>query len=221
MQCCSSNCGTTTPAAIRSADIKKENTSGYSICEFKREPTSVQPAVAASQAAASTTAGAANTRPPTNHADCFEFSDTWSDPSDTDFSEHPAEKAKPTSWRRWWRFTWNSYPSDWLDHFSMHQHPTGKLHGYAGGRAVDPTTGAPHIQGWIDFGKREYNRPSILNLPKRVSWRKVIIGQGRRTLKQNPYDSNVESYVAWGTCIRHSDIRDIEHECLYGSANTS
>ena len=64
VQCWSSNCGTTAPAAIRSADIKRENTSGDSICGFKREPTAVQTAVAASKAAASTTAGAVNTRTP-------------------------------------------------------------------------------------------------------------------------------------------------------------
>ena len=131
-------------------------------------------------------------------------------------SKLPQKKRKHIARLRYWTFTWNNYPDAWLTFFSMHQHPTGRLHGYACGHAVAPTTGTPHIRGWIDFGKCNKARPSVLNLPKQIIWRNAM--RPGRTKDNYVFFSKerIESYVAWGTGIRHSDITDIEHEHLCG-----
>lgn len=142
--------------------------------------------------------GGGNTKPPTNLSNCSEMSNTQSDPSDPDFSEPPAKKAKTIPPARYWIFTWNNYPDNWLEHFSVHQHPEGRLHGYAGGKEVAPSTGTPHIQGWIDFGKDNKARPSTLKLPQQISWRNM-----RGSPEQNDiYCSKADSYVAWGACLK-------------------
>lgn len=142
--------------------------------------------------------GGGNTKPPTNLCSSSEMSNTWSDPSDPDFSEPPTKKARTISPARYWVFTWNNYPNDWVAHFSVHQAPAGKLHGYAGAPEVAPTTGTPHIQGWIDFDKDIKNRPSALKMPKELSWR-VMKGTERQN---HNYCSKEGDYIAWGTCLK-------------------
>lgn len=157
-----------------------------------------------------TVPGGGNTRPPTNLSDSSEMSVSESVPTDpevSDCSEPPTKKAKTVSPARYWIFTWNNYPENWLAHFSVHQAPHGKLAGYAGGEEVAPTTGTPHIQGWIDFGKDRKNRPSALKLPKQIRW-KTMRGEPHHN---HNYCSKEGKYVAWGTCLKAAPFTmDIE-----------
>lgn len=138
-----------------------------------------------------------NTKPPTNSSTSSEMSFPQNVPSDPDFSGSEPKKAKTIAPARYWIFTWNNYPDNWLCHFSVHQAPTGRLHGYAGGKEVAPSTGTPHIQGWIDFGKDNKSRPSTLKLPVQISWRTM---KGS-TAENHNYCSKSNDYVAWGTCL--------------------
>lgn len=75
-------------------------------------------------------------------------------------------------------FTWNNYPDDWADVIKTRvaavrpRYPHIK---WIGGEEVAPTTGTPHIQGYIEFSDKarggERVRPmSALGLPKEVHW---------------------------------------------------
>jgi len=121
-----------------------------------------------------------------------------SDPSDP-CSEPPAKQARMVPPSRRWIYTWNNYPDNWAVHFNVHEAPAGKLVGWMGEREIAPSTGTPHIQGWIDFGEGKKNRPSNLKMPKQISWRSM-----RGTPEQNyVYCSKEdEEFKAFGTAIR-------------------
>ena len=108
----------------------------------------------------------------------------------------PQNKIAP---QRRWIFTWNNYPDNWEAYFSIHRHPHGKLHGYMGEKEVAPTTGTPHIQGWIDFGEGCKGRPFTLQLPKQVSFRKM---KGSPQANFSYCSKEDQSYVCWGTCVK-------------------
>jgi len=57
----------------------------------------------------------------------------------------------------WWKFTWNNYPDDAIQ--ILHEYDT-LLAGWACGKEVAPTTGTPHLQGFLQF--RSKDRPSKL-----------------------------------------------------------
>lgn len=75
-------------------------------------------------------------------------------------------------------FTWNNYPDDWADVIKARVEAVrGKFPRirWIGGEEVAPTTGTPHIQGYIEFSDKarggERVRPmSALGLPKEVHW---------------------------------------------------
>lgn len=121
-----------------------------------------------------------------------------SDPSDP-CTEPPAKAARTIAPSRRWIFTWNNYPSDWESYFVVNQAPEGKLVGWMGEKEIAPTTGTPHIQGWIDFGEGNKYRPSSLKLPKQISWRSM-----RGTPEQNyAYCSKEDAdFTAWGSAKR-------------------
>jgi len=130
-----------------------------------------------------------------------------SDPSDPEVCEPPKKKAREIPPARYWCFTWLNYPEIWESHFSIHQHPVGRLCGYAGGRETCPTTGLPHIQGWIDFGKDKKARPSTLKLPKQIHW-ETMKGTPEENYK---YCSKAGDYIHWGTCMKAMPFKmDIE-----------
>jgi len=64
-------------------------------------------------------------------------------------------------------FTWNNYPEDWVETLETNF----RLFEWIGGEEVAPTTGTPHIQGYVEFDKKL--RPTSLGLPEQISWRKA------------------------------------------------
>ncbi len=147
--------------------------------------------------------GGGNTKPPTNPSTSSEMSLSQSDPSDPEVQEPPKKKSREIPPARYWIFTWLNYPANWESHFSVHQHPAGRLHGYAGGKETCPTTGTLHIQGWIDFGKDKKARPSTLKLPKQIHWA-VMKGTPEENYK---YCSKDGDYTQWGTCIKATPFK--------------
>lgn len=69
--------------------------------------------------------------------------------------------------KRTWVFTWNNYPDNWKDLF---ENTRDKLAGYVVGKEIAPTTGTPHLQGWVDFGRGKRGRWTQLKLPKEIHW---------------------------------------------------
>lgn len=123
-----------------------------------------------------------------------------SDPSDPlsggGSEEPPAKKQKTIAPQRRWIFTWNNYPEEWQAHFSVHQAPEGRLHGWMGEREIGKKTGTPHIQGWIDFGLNNKGRPFALKMAKQISWRKM---KGTPQQNFNYCSKEDPEFAAWGT----------------------
>lgn len=77
-----------------------------------------------------------------------------------------------------WMFTWNNYPADWAEVIRGRvdavktRFPRLK---WIGGEEIAPSTGTPHIQGYIEFmppgpGQQRVRPISALGLPKEVHW---------------------------------------------------
>lgn len=100
----------------------------------------------------------------------------------------PAPKPKKqVSPAKNWCFTWNNYPENWLDLIvPKFQH----LKGGIGGLEVCPTTGTPHVQGYIEFKSK--SRPFSLDLPKEIRWKAA-----RGSRKQNDQYCSKEGNVAF------------------------
>lgn len=68
-----------------------------------------------------------------------------------------------------WCFTWFGYPENWQDFFNERRDVIEK---FCAGEEICPTTGRPHIQGWLKLFKK--NRPvSFLQLPKAIHYEKM------------------------------------------------
>ena len=90
-----------------------------------------------------------------------------------------------------WCFTWHDYPHDWEERFIQLR---GKLIGYIIGEEVCPRTDRPHLQGWIDFGRKR-GRWSELKLPATIHW-----AAARGSPASNwEYCTKDDRAVVWGT----------------------
>jgi len=100
-----------------------------------------------------------------------------------------------------WGFTWNNYPEDWKE--VLVPKFQKRCIGYAMGMEVAPTTGTPHIQGFIEFKGKE--RPFSLELPKQIQWsatRKGTQGEIRERNARYCTKSEIsQEFQVWGTCI--------------------
>ena len=110
----------------------------------------------------------------------------------------------------WWKFTWNHYPDDHLQ--ILHQYDE-LLAGRAFDREIAPTTGTPHLQGFVQF--RAKDRPSKLT----ASWNVHHVWcekAGGPTVKQTPRKEG--DYVGYcrsaNTRKNQSASRDLR--CLAG-----
>lgn len=65
-----------------------------------------------------------------------------------------------------WCFTYNNYTKDELN--NIISSISSKCYRYIIGEEVAPTTGTPHLQGFIIFKTK--NRPSCLKLTKKIHW---------------------------------------------------
>lgn len=90
-----------------------------------------------------------------------------------------------------WCITWNNYPEDWIS--SME--PILKLcKGYVLGKEIAPTTGTPHIQGFLDFKTKTRWTPF-----KDIGISKWIKAKG--SVKSNViYCSKSNDVISYGTC---------------------
>lgn len=89
----------------------------------------------------------------------------------------PKNSKRPDTAKNRWMFTWNNYPLDWADVIKARveavraKYPHLK---WIGGEEIAPTTGTPHIQGYIEFDhlhQKTRVRPiTALGLPKEVHW---------------------------------------------------
>lgn len=90
-----------------------------------------------------------------------------------------------------WVFTWNNYPANWQEYFLKVQ---DTLVQFVAGEEVAPTTGTPHIQGYLKF-KGDRNRYTALKLPKQICF-----NPAKGTAEQNyDYTTKDETNVlCWG-----------------------
>lgn len=65
-----------------------------------------------------------------------------------------------------WVLTWNNYPSNWQDFFTDRKPLIEKI---CIGEEKCPTTGTPHLQGWLRLFKKNVPR-TYLSLPKEIHW---------------------------------------------------
>lgn len=65
-----------------------------------------------------------------------------------------------------WILTWNNYPKNWQDFFTDRRSLIEKL---CVGEEICPTTGTPHLQGWLRLFKKNIPR-THLGLPKQIHW---------------------------------------------------
>lgn len=99
-------------------------------------------------------------------------------------SEKPAKKQKTKNQEdkvqeypaKYWVFTWFNYPDDWEDYFIERQDRVDK---YYVGYEIAPTTGNPHLQGWLRFIK-DKERFTSLRLPS--MWHEAMGGTERHNI---------------------------------------
>ena len=65
-----------------------------------------------------------------------------------------------------WVFTWNNFPENWQDFFNERKSLIEKI---CVGEEKCPTTGTPHLQGWIRLFKKNTAR-TYLSLPEQIHW---------------------------------------------------
>lgn len=71
---------------------------------------------------------------------------------------------RPAGAKRW-PFTWNNYPENWVEQMAPALDGTQ----WIGGHEICPTTGTPHIQGYVEFPEKV--RPAGRNgIPKTIHW---------------------------------------------------
>ena len=77
------------------------------------------------------------------------------------------EKTKRVDPAKYWCFTWFDYPED----YAQILNGLKKAEKIIAGEELCPTSGKPHLQGWLAFVSR--NRPDVLGLPKHIHWKKA------------------------------------------------
>lgn len=110
----------------------------------------------------------------------------------SDTEETPKVPKKQCSPALGWIFTWNNYPDDWKKILVPKFQNSDNVKGYIAGKEVAPTTGTPHIQGYMEFKTKA--RPMGL-LPKQVSWR---CARGKMSHNYN-YCSKDGDFISWGS----------------------
>ena len=91
-----------------------------------------------------------------------------------------------------WIFTWNNYPEDWKSILVPGFQNNANVKGYIAGKEIAPTSGTPHLQGYLEF--KDKARPMGL-LPKEVHWKCA-----RGNTNQNfEYCSKEGDFVSWGS----------------------
>lgn len=86
--------------------------------------------------------------------------------SSSDEGNTNLHRSKQVSPAKHWCFTWNNYDDSSIS--SIVSICEQKQIKYCIGKEVAPTTGTPHLQGFIT-GEKKF-RPSSLNLPKGIHW---------------------------------------------------
>lgn len=86
-----------------------------------------------------------------------------------------AKKAETTGMNRsaTWRWTWNNYPSDEEIETTLEKY---KYSYYLYGKEICPTTGTPHLQGYMEFGYKP-TFGSLQKIHPKISFRTAEAGQ--------------------------------------------
>jgi len=69
-----------------------------------------------------------------------------------------------------WIFTWNNYDGSKIDEFCNLLNSKGK---YIFGIEVAPSTGTPHLQGYVNFNKKQRPIECFGDFSNKISWRKM------------------------------------------------
>nr|QKV51334.1 putative replication associated protein [Crucivirus sp.] len=98
-----------------------------------------------------------------------------------------------------WVFTWNNYPTEWEDKL-------GKLPDRAymvAGKELAPTTGTPHIQGYLRF----HNGVTLTWLTKRIAGAHFAMAKG--TDKDQDYCKKDGDFISYGAPSQQGKRTDI------------
>ena len=104
----------------------------------------------------------------------------------------PRKGTKQVSPALSWIFVWNNYPEDWKEILVPKFQDSTNVKGYIAGKEIAPTTGTPHLQGYVEF--KEKARPMGL-LPPQVHWK---CARGNTNSNFN-YCSKDGDFVSWGS----------------------
>lgn len=109
----------------------------------------------------------------------------------TELTDIPKKKQQPAFN---WVFTWYNFPANWQDYFKERESQIQKL---CVGEEKCPTTGTPHLQGWLRLYKKNTAK-THLSLPDKIHWEPM---SRNATEKQNTIYCTKErtNILSWGT----------------------
>lgn len=92
-----------------------------------------------------------------------------------------------------WVLTWANYPCNWKDFFEKVRPLIEKLYI---GEEICPTTGTPHLQGWLKL-KKKNNAITYLHLPEQIHWA-VMFRNATEKQNTNYCGKEKNTYLSWG-----------------------
>ena len=105
----------------------------------------------------------------------------------------------------YWCFTYSNYSVSGLD--TIISTFCSKCSKYIVGEEIAPTTGTPHLQGWIKLKSKK--RPTSLKLPKQIHWEKAKGSEDDNFTycsKEGKYHTNI---------VRPKPIKTLDENKLY------
>lgn len=132
-------------------------------------------------------------------------SDTEADIASQTSEKAPRKEKRPAGANRW-TFTWNNFPEDFLEQLA----PAflGTL--WVAGKEFAPSTGTPHLQGYVEFPKKV--RPiGYKGIPKTIHWGDKNGKPARGTRNEN-YDYCVKDGDFYGNMTREREKISMEIE---------
>lgn len=146
------------------------------------------------------------------------MSDDGSDGSGGGNSNSPPKKVQKTSEKeesdvkrpsgaKKWTFTWNNYPEDWMAQLA----PVFEGCQWIAGEEVAPTTGTPHIQGYVEFPVKV--RPiGYKGAPKTIHW-----GDDKGKPARGTREANTKYCIKEGKAVGTIKVpRPLPEITLYG-----
>lgn len=99
-----------------------------------------------------------------------------------------------------WCLTWNNYRKNWKDFFLDRKLLIVKCCVY---EEICPTTGTPHLQGWIRLDKRNFAQ-TYLMMPEQISWRAMSRDATERQNITYCSKEKGKNHLIWGIPVPYT-----------------